>query len=72
MALQQLVKTWGFERDVVMAIGDAPTDLAMIAWAGAGVAVGNATPLVKEKAVLVVADHDHNGVAEALERLVFN
>jgi Cof subfamily protein (haloacid dehalogenase superfamily) len=72
MALQKLVKTWGFERNEVMAIGDAPNDLSMITWAGAGVAVGNATPLVKEKAVLVVADHDHNGVAEALERLVFN
>lgn len=72
MALQELVKGWGLERNEVMAIGDAPNDLSMIAWAGAGVAIGNASPVVKEKAVLVVADHDHNGVAEALAKLAFN
>lgn len=72
MALQELAKGWGLDRNEVMAIGDAPNDLSMITWAGAGVAIGNAVPVVKEKAVLVVADHDHNGVAEALEKLVFN
>lgn len=70
-ALQELAKGWGLDRSEVMAIGDAPNDLSMITWAGAGVAIGNAAPLVKEKAVLVVADHDHNGVAEALEKLVW-
>lgn len=71
-ALQELAAGWSMDRNEVMAIGDAPNDLPMIVWAGAGVAIGNAAPAVKEKAVLVVADHDHNGVAEALEKLVFN
>lgn len=71
-ALQELAADWGIKRNEVMAIGDAPNDLEMIAWAGAGVAIGNADPHVKEKAALVVADHDHNGVTEAFERLVFN
>lgn len=71
-ALRELTTGWGMNRNEVMAIGDAPNDLSMIAWAGAGVAIGNADPLVKEKATLIVADHDHNGVAEALEELVLN
>lgn len=71
-ALQELATVWGLDRSEVMAIGDAPNDLSMIAWAGVGVAIGNGNSLVKEKAALVVADHDHNGVAEAFERLVFN
>lgn len=71
-ALQELVTGWGIDRNEVMAIGDAPNDLSMVAWAGAGVAIGNAASLVKEIAVLIVADHDHNGVAEAFDKLVFN
>lgn len=70
LALQELANGWGMDRSEVMAIGDAPNDLSMIAWAGTGVAIGNAAPVVKEKAVMVVADHDHNGVAEALRTVV--
>lgn len=70
-ALRELTTRWGIKRDEVMAIGDAPNDLSMIAWAGVGVAIGNADPIVKEKATLIVADHEHNGVAEAFEELIF-
>ncbi len=72
MALQELATGWDMDRNEVMAIGDAPNDLSMIAWAGAGVAIGNASPVVKEKAVLVVADHNYNGVAEAIAKLIFD
>lgn len=52
----------------VVAFGDMPNDLAMLRWAGMGVAMGNA---VDE--VLAVADHrtssnDEDGVAEVLEQ----
>jgi Cof subfamily protein (haloacid dehalogenase superfamily) len=69
-ALQELTAGWGLKRDEVMAIGDAPNDLAMLEWAGVGVAIGNAHDKVKQAADLVVADHDHHGVAEAITRLV--
>lgn len=71
-ALRELAAVWGIDWSEVMAIGDAPNDLSMVAWAGAGVAIGNADPIVKEKATLIVADHDHNGVAEAFAKLIFN
>ncbi|HYH01892.1 MAG TPA: Cof-type HAD-IIB family hydrolase [Bacillota bacterium] len=70
-ALAELTRSWGFKPEEVMAVGDAPNDLSMICWAGVGVAIGNARDEVKQAADLVVADHDHQGVAEAIERVVF-
>lgn len=55
-------------RDVV-AIGDMPNDLPMLAWAGRGVAVANAHPEVVAAADLVVATNDDDGVAVLLEGL---
>jgi Cof subfamily protein (haloacid dehalogenase superfamily) len=70
-ALRELAGGWGFDRSEVMAIGDAPNDLSMVEWAGVGVAIGNACAVLKEAADLTVADHDHRGVAEAFEKVVF-
>ena len=67
-SLAELTKRWGIAAAEVMAIGDAPNDLAMIEWAGVGVAIGNADPEVKECANLVVAEHEDDGVADAIER----
>lgn len=67
-ALQFLVKKWGFDRNEVLAIGDAPNDLAMILWAGIGVAMANAVPSVREQADIVVSDNNHHGVAEAIRK----
>lgn len=69
-ALKEVTKIWGFKPDEVMAIGDAPNDISMVEWAGVGVAIGNAVSGLKEVASLVVADHDHDGVAEAINRMV--
>ncbi len=70
LALRELAAQWGLEASEVMAIGDAPNDLSMVEWSGVGVAIGNAAAVVKEKADLIVADHDHSGVAEAIRKVV--
>ena len=49
-------------------MGDAENDLAMLRSAGLGVAMGNALPCAVEAADVQVADNDHDGVAEAIER----
>lgn len=54
----------------VMAIGDGENDLEMIKFAGLGIAVGNASPLLKAAAKATVASNDEDGVAEAVERYV--
>ena len=69
-ALQFLARKWGFDRDEIMAIGDAPNDLAMIQWAGTGVAMANAVPSVRENADVIVTDNNHHGVAEAIRKFV--
>jgi hypothetical protein len=47
-----------------------PNDLAMLAWAGTGVAVANATPEVLEAADEVTAANTDDGVALLLERIL--
>ena len=60
----------GIPEAEVMAIGDGFNDLTMLRAAGWAVAMGNAGPEVRAAADAVVADHDHDGVAEALRRFV--
>ncbi len=54
----------------VIAVGDEANDLEMIAAAGYGVAMGNATPELRSVARHVTADNDHEGLALALEALL--
>ncbi len=49
-AVEALAKHWGFSTDEVMTLGDSENDLSMLRFAGAGVAMGNAKPNIKEAA----------------------
>jgi Cof subfamily protein (haloacid dehalogenase superfamily) len=49
--------------------GDAPNDLDALKAAGCAIAMGNATPEIMDVADIVVADNDHDGIAEAALRL---
>jgi Cof subfamily protein (haloacid dehalogenase superfamily) len=68
-ALARLCATHGIDRRDVVAFGDMPNDLPMLAWAGHGVAVANAHPDVRAAADEVTASNDESGVALVLERL---
>lgn len=52
----------------VWAVGDAPNDLPMLAWAGRSFAVGNAHPQVRAAVDEVVPSNAEDGVAHVLER----
>lgn len=56
----------------VIAIGDAPNDVGMLRWAGLGVAVDNAWPMVRDAANVVVPSNDEDGVLHAIERYVLD
>jgi Cof subfamily protein (haloacid dehalogenase superfamily) len=58
----------GVEPKDVVAFGDMPNDLPMLAWAGLGVAVANAHPEVLAAADEVCPSHDEDGVAQLLSR----
>ncbi|HVT63976.1 MAG TPA: HAD family hydrolase [Mycobacteriales bacterium] len=67
--LEQLIAEQGLTAADVIAFGDMPNDIEMIAWAGHGVAVANAHPDVLAVADEVTGTNDADGVAEVLERL---
>ena len=56
------------EAEDVIAFGDMPNDLPMLAWAGHGVAMANAHPSVLDAADEVTAPNTEDGVALVLER----
>ena len=51
-----------------LAIGDGRNDLEMLAWAGRGVAMGQAVPEVHAAADATTATVDDDGAAHELER----
>jgi Cof subfamily protein (haloacid dehalogenase superfamily) len=69
-ALAWLADSLGIDRHDVVAFGDMPNDLAMLQWAGRGVAVANAHPDVLAAADEVTLSHVEDGVAVTLERLL--
>jgi len=68
--LARLCAHLGIAQDRVVAFGDGINDLEMLAWAGTGVAMGNAEELVQARADVVTASNDDDGVAVVVERLV--
>jgi len=61
----------GLTRDNVMAVGDNFNDREMLEFAGLPVVMGNAVDELKGLGWPVTLDHDHAGVAAAIDRFVF-
>lgn len=68
--VKMLAEKLGLKQEEVMAIGDQENDLAMIEYAGTGVAMGNAIESVKKIAQFVTKTNMEDGVAYAIEELV--
>jgi Cof subfamily protein (haloacid dehalogenase superfamily) len=66
--LAEVARHLGVAAADVVAFGDMPNDLAMLRWAGHGVAMGNAHPSLLEVADEVTASNDDDGLAVVLER----
>lgn len=60
----------GIDASELVAFGDGQNDLAMIRFAGTGVAMGNAIPELKQAADMVTLSNNDEGVAAALEKLL--
>lgn len=67
-ALIALTAQLGIAREELMCCGDAANDIAMIEYAGVGVAMGNAWEETKASADYVTVSNDEDGVAEAIVR----
>ena len=70
-SLQRLLTHLGLERESLMAFGDGFNDLSMIQVAGQGVAMANAVEEVKSIADFVTTSNEEDGIAHALEQLLF-
>ncbi len=67
--LRRLAACLGLKAAECAAVGDADNDLEMLCAAGRSAAMGNAPEHVKRAADITVGDNDHDGAAEAAERL---
>ena len=69
--LDKLTAILGIDKTAVMAMGDEENDLAMLEWAGLGIAMKNATPEVKALAdVVAPVTNDEHGVAWAIQTYI--
>jgi Cof subfamily protein (haloacid dehalogenase superfamily) len=68
--LELLCAEHGISSTEVLALGDMPNDIAMLAWAGTSYAMGNAHPTVREVADHVARTNDEDGVALVIEELL--
>jgi Cof subfamily protein (haloacid dehalogenase superfamily) len=68
--LAALCESLEIDSTEVIAFGDAPNDLAMLRWAGRGIAVANAHPVVLEAVDEVTAANDEDGVAQVIESML--
>ena len=60
----------GFEAGEVMSAGDARNDVEMLAWAGFGVAMGNAVPEAIAAADWITAPNEEDGLALVIEQVL--
>jgi Cof subfamily protein (haloacid dehalogenase superfamily) len=70
VSLKIIAEQIGVPMERVMAIGDSYNDLPLLRAAGFAVAMGSAPGELKAVADAVVADVEHDGVVEAIERFV--
>lgn len=62
---------YNLTREEVMAVGDNFNDLEMLHYAGTGVVMGNADPVLRDiQGFYVTATNDEAGVAEAIDRFI--
>lgn len=71
-ALARLVRSFGIEREEVMAIGNLYNDLTMLEYAGLGIAMGNAPWQIKQRADAVTGSNREDGVHRAIHKYLLH
>lgn len=71
-ALKNLARLLALQTSQIAAVGDNDNDAEMLATAGLGIAMANATPRALAAADRVTqSDHDSDGLAEAIDKFIF-
>ncbi len=66
--LSKLIAKLHIKQSETIAVGNAGNDLTMVEFAGLGAWVANVTPELKDKADIIVASNNNDGVAEVIEK----
>jgi len=69
--LKKVTELARLNKQEIMAMGDTEVDLGIINFAGTGAAMGNSPEAVKSAADFISTHCHEDGVAYAIERLVF-
>ena len=70
-ALKHMMTLRNIESSQIIAIGDGENDIGMLRASGMAVAMGNAADKLKIVADYVTLSNDEDGVAYAVEKLLF-
>src|SRR5690606_27165501 len=70
VAAKELINYLGLRREQVVSLGDQYNDIELLAWAGMGIAMGDAPSEVAEAARVVTLSCAEDGAAIALEQYV--
>jgi Cof subfamily protein (haloacid dehalogenase superfamily) len=71
-SLKLLAAKLNIHQSEIIAVGNAGNDLTMIEYAGLGVWVDNVTPELRDRANVIVASNNNDGVAEVVQRYILN
>ena len=69
-AIEFICNMYGIKREETIAIGDGENDIAMIEYAGLGVAMENACDEIKSKAKYITLSNNNDGIAHVIEKFV--
>lgn len=71
-ALMRIGEKIGIRSDEMVAFGDQDNDIPMLKYVGLSIAMGNASPDVKQHSRITTSTNDEDGVAIAIEELLTN
>ncbi|MDR7423401.1 MAG: Cof-type HAD-IIB family hydrolase [Armatimonadota bacterium] len=71
-ALRAAATHLGVAREEIIAVGDNLNDLAMVEYAGLGVAMANAPDALRARADYVAPSNDEGGLGEVIERFILS
>lgn len=68
--LAEVSAALGVRQEETIAMGDSESDLAMLRWAGLGIAMRNSPDAVRKEALHIAPSNDEDGVAWAINRFL--
>jgi hydroxymethylpyrimidine pyrophosphatase-like HAD family hydrolase len=68
--IKQLIKTLGFAKEEIIAVGDGMNDLPLFKACGFRVAMGNANPELKAIADYVAPNVEDDGIVDVIEKFI--